>query len=49
MAAELVVDEDHLVFSHQPASWLDGQHVFANPQHVCDAVERELPPPTLRW
>jgi hypothetical protein len=29
VAAELVVDEGHLVFSHQPASWLDGQHMFA--------------------
>jgi Leucine-rich repeat (LRR) protein/cold shock CspA family protein len=43
-AAELVVDEGHVVFSHQPASWLDGQHTFKDPKHVCETVERILIP-----
>jgi hypothetical protein len=37
-----VVDEGHLVFSYQPYTWLDGQHVCRHATDVCKVLESAL-------
>ena len=39
-----MVDEGHVVFSHQPDPQLHGQHRFADPSKVRDLLERTLAP-----
>lgn len=41
---QVAVDEGHLVFSHQPLSHLDGQHLLRNCEDVCRVVEAVMVP-----